>query len=317
MEQQYVPSVYAHQPFDPRADADALYYAMKGLGTDEKALINVLCKRTSAQRAQITLAFKSGYGKDLEAKIKSETSGRFEDVLVALTLTRPELLARELNKAVAGLGTKDGTLIEILCSGTNQEIREINAAYMRKYGKAMESDIADDTSGVFKQLLVCLIQGNREENMAVDPQRVRDDAQRLYSAGEGRLGTNESVFNNILATRSWAHLKQLMVEYQRMTGRNLKDAVASEFSANAEKGLLGILECAENRPAYFAKRLNNCIRGVGTKDVNLIRIIVSRSDVDLGTIKQEYQKMYGRSLQSDVAGDCSGDYKHALLALIG
>lgn len=50
-------------PFDARADADALHKAMKGLGTDEKALISILCHRTNAQRVLITQAYKSGYGK--------------------------------------------------------------------------------------------------------------------------------------------------------------------------------------------------------------------------------------------------------------
>lgn len=31
---------------------------MKGLGTDEEALIRILCRRTSSQRAQIAEAFK-------------------------------------------------------------------------------------------------------------------------------------------------------------------------------------------------------------------------------------------------------------------
>jgi annexin A7/11 len=50
-------------PFDARADADALHKAMKGLGTDEKALIEILCHRSNAQRVSIALAYKSGYGK--------------------------------------------------------------------------------------------------------------------------------------------------------------------------------------------------------------------------------------------------------------
>jgi hypothetical protein len=60
---QNIPTVHPASPFDARADADALHKAMKGLGTDEKALINVLCHRSSSQRTAIYQAFKSGYGK--------------------------------------------------------------------------------------------------------------------------------------------------------------------------------------------------------------------------------------------------------------
>ncbi len=128
---------------------------MKGMGTDEKALMQVLCHRTSVQRTAINQAFKSGYGKvqifearviaseavsqhyvtsfkqDLESKLKSELSGNFEKVMVGLCLPVAEFMAREMYEAVSGAGTNEGTLVEILCSGTNQEIREINAAYMR------------------------------------------------------------------------------------------------------------------------------------------------------------------------------------------
>jgi hypothetical protein len=36
---------------------------MKGMGTDEKAIINVLGKRTDSQRQQIAQAFKASFGK--------------------------------------------------------------------------------------------------------------------------------------------------------------------------------------------------------------------------------------------------------------
>lgn len=52
-------------------------------------------------------------------------------MIVALCLSKAEFMAREMHEAVSGLGTNDGTLIEILCSGTNHEIREMNAAYER------------------------------------------------------------------------------------------------------------------------------------------------------------------------------------------
>jgi len=61
-----------------------------------------------------------------------------------------------------------------------------------------------------------------------------------FQKGEARLGTDESTFNSIISTRSWAHLRQVNVQYIAMYGHSLEKAITSEFSANAEKILLGI-----------------------------------------------------------------------------
>lgn len=312
---QGTPTVRPVSPFNPRQDAEVLRKAMKGFGTDEKTIINVLANRTNSQRLEIAVQFKTLYGKDLISDLKSELSGRFEDLVVAMMTPLPKFYAKELHDAISGIGTNEDTLIEILCTTTNHEIRTIRAAYEHIYRSSMEKDLAGDTSGNFRRLLVSLCTGNRDESSMVDQAAAMQDAQSLLRAGELRLGTDESTFNCILCSRSYPQLQLIFSEYQRLTGHEFEKAIKNEFSGDIEAGLLAIVKSVKNKSAFFAERLHDSMAGMGTKDRALIRIMVTRCEVDMVEIKNAFQAKYGKTLESFISGDASGDYKKCLLAL--
>ena len=84
-------------------DAAKLYKAMKGFGTDETALIDILCRRTYSQREEIAKCYKTSYGKDLLNNLIIETSGNFQRLLKSLLRSSVELQAHDLKDAIKGI----------------------------------------------------------------------------------------------------------------------------------------------------------------------------------------------------------------------
>ncbi|KAM9773239.1 annexin A4-like isoform 2-T2 [Syngnathus typhle] len=302
---------------DPLRDVEVLRKAMKGFGTDENAIIELLGSRSNKQRVPMVAAYKTTYGKDLLHDLKSELTGNFEHLVLSMMKSPTYFDASELREAIKGAGTDEACLIEILSSRSNAEIREIVQIYKAEYGKSLEDAINSDTSGHFRRLLVSLCQGNRDERENVDISLAKQDAQKLYAAGENKVGTDESQFNAILCARSKPHLRAVFQEYQQMCGRDIEKSICREMSGNVESGMVAVVKCIKNTPAYFAERLHKAMQGAGTKDRTLVRIMVSRSESDMLDIRQAYVKTYGKSLYTHISGDTSGDYKKLLLKLCG
>lgn len=306
----------SHQGFDVDQDAKMLNEACKGMGTDEAAIIEILSSRTSDERQQIKQKYKATYGKDLEEVFKSELSGSFEKTALAL-LDRPsEYDARQLQKAMKGLGTDEAVIIEVLCTRTNKEIMAIKEAYQRLFDRSLESDVKADTSGTLKKILVSLLQANRDEGDEVDRDLAGRDAKDLYDAGEDRWGTDELAFNEVLAKRSHKQLRATFQAYQILINKDIEEAIEAETSGDVQKAYLTLVRCAQDQEGYFADRLYKSMKGAGTDEETLIHIIVTRAEVDLQGIKAKFQEKYQKSLSDMVCSDTSGDFQKLLVALL-
>jgi len=76
-------------------------------------------------------------------------------------------------------------------------------------------------------------------------------------------------------------------------------------------------KCLIHPEKYFAKVLRLAINGRGTLEEDLTRVVVTRAEVDLKTIGDEYQRRNSVPLDRAIAKDTSGDYEKMLLELLG
>ena len=297
-------------------DAQALRKAMKGLGTDEKAIIKIIANRTNAQRLEIKEVYGKAINRDLIKDLKSEISGNFKDAVLALFVPPIEFDVEQLRKAVKGVVTNEDTLIEIIASRDESHLNKIKLKYKELYNMDLEDSIEKETKGNFKKLLISLLQGGRSKNLRPDIVDCKNKAKQLYEAGEGKWGTNSYVFNKIFCLSSKFELAYICKEYYKLYGHSIIDAINNNFKGDLQKLLKSIIHAIINPSEYFASRINDAIKGLGTKDSLLIRIIVSRHEIDMPMIKRYYKQLYGKDMVDDIKKDTSGDYRRLLIELV-
>uniref|UniRef100_A0A8B9JPY2 Annexin n=1 Tax=Astyanax mexicanus TaxID=7994 RepID=A0A8B9JPY2_ASTMX len=286
-------------------------------GVDENAITEILARRTNAQRQEIKAAYQKDTGKDLPKALKSALRSSYEDVVLALLMTPAQFDAHELRHAMKGLGTKEKTLCEILGTRSNQEIRLIKAAFKEAYGEELEHDMKGDTTGQFETALLNLCKASRSEDPNIDDGLAKSDAKALFEAGEKKLGTVSSVFIDILTSRSEAQLCKIFKQYEKIGTQGLNTVVEDELHGSLEECLMTLGKCVSVCAFLTFECVMLLIKGAGTNCNTLSRIIVSRSEKDLQKIKQEYKRMYGKTLQEAILAETKGDYEKVLLLLCG
>ena len=298
-----------------QADAEALRKAMKGFGTDEAALIKICANRSNQQRQAIKAAYKAAFGRDLIEDLKSELHGKFEDAMIALFTEPIEYDADQLRAGMKGMGTNEDTLIEIIASRTPQVLRLVKEKYKQKYKRDLEEDVKKETHGTLQHLLISLLQCSRSVNTNPNPNQMAAIAQEIYKAGEAKLGTDESIFNKYFCTLSPHELAVMAQQYHKITGHTILDAIDKEFHGDSKKALKTIVYATLSPSEYFATRVNDAIKGWGTQDHLLIRILITRDEIDMPRIKQYYKQLYGKDMVQAIKRCNSEDYQKLMTEL--
>lgn len=214
--------------WDASADARACRAAMKGFGTDEKALIRALADKDPLQIEALRTAFQREFNRDLVNDIKKETSGDLEYGLMAVA--RGPLLAdvHALREALGGAGTNERLLNDVLLSRSNADIQAIKSTYQRVFSRSLEADIKSDLSMKTERHFLIVLGATRAEDAApVAPQQVDQDVMDIYKATEGRAGTDELVVCSILSTRNDNQIRALAHGYQTRFSKSLESVIKS------------------------------------------------------------------------------------------
>lgn len=214
-----------------------------------------------------------------------------------------------------GAGTNEDTLIEIISSRSPQQMAAVKACYQKKYSRDLEADVKKETSGTLQKILITLLQGRRSVNTAPNQAQCAAIAKEIFDAGEAKLGTDESVFNKYFGTLSPHELACVAQNYHKLTGHTILDAIDKEMHGDSKKAYRTIVYATLSPSEYFATRVNDAIKGFGTSDHLLMRVLITRDEIDMPQIKQYYKQLYGKDMVTAIKNDISGDYQKLMVEL--
>lgn len=225
-------------------DADLLYQAMKGLGSDKDIISEVLSFRTPERINEIKIKFQEKYGKDLVEEIKSETSGDYQKIVLRLlegnrninsspNLENCTKIAKEIYEAGEGkLGTNEDIFINYITSLSKEELLYVCKEYHRNYKKLMLDVIDNEFSSNVKDILKFILYSifSPSEFFAI----------QVHNSVVG-LGTSDSKLIRTIISRADVDMKKIKKYYKKLYSKDMIEEVKDDISGSYQKIIEGLI----------------------------------------------------------------------------
>ena len=285
-------------------------------GKDENYFIDLTLNKTNSERIKLRDDYKAKFGRDLLEDFEKNFKSDFLETLIGVFKSPAEYDADLLYKAMKGIGSDKDIITEVLCFRNPERINQIKEKFQEKYGKDLVAEIKSETSGDYQKIVLKLLEGDRSQDGKADVEKCSGIADELYKAGEGKIGTDDSVFIKYFTSLSPNELLIVCKEYHKKYKKNMLDVIENEFNKNEKKLLTVMLYALFSPSEFFAKQIMESIKGIGTDDVKLIRSVITRYSIDMKKVKKYFKKMYNKELLDEVKDDVNGSYGRILEALI-
>jgi hypothetical protein len=314
------------------SDADALRESMVGIGTDDTLLQRTLVLRPAMDMPKVKASYteRDPSKGELQKAIEGDTSYNLKKTLVGFT-DPATFVAEQLHAAVKVFyGTDDSKLIRLVshlrrnekakeiirryedsdttgvCHALLEELKhelggpslsDVKEAYLRDYGVSLEEAIAGDTSRDYKNLLLALVEDQGKRDARYVYEAIQNDGMPFG------LGTNDSKLIAMLVLRSRHERAEIVKNYPALYEKSAEDAIKGDTMGWYEETLLSLL-----RPLgeAIAVSCNKAMKGLGTDEAALIRILCYHTKQDLREAQRIYEEKYGTSLSDAVASETSG-----------
>lgn len=227
-------------------DVWSIHEALKGAGTKESLLDDVLIGRSNADMNAIKHAYHHTYHHSLESDVRSDLSAKTERMYVMIISgARQEDSApvipqsvdadvAELHRATEGKrGAEQLTVCSILTNRSDGQIRAIAHAYQVRYGIALETVLKKEFSGHMEDALIRMVRSGTDRAMR--------DAVELEECMKGP-GTKDQMLVSRMVRIHWdrTHMTQVKGAYRAKYKKDLIERIKGETSGDSERLLVAM-----------------------------------------------------------------------------
>ena len=306
----------------PELDAKELHQYLESGTEIEKKITKRIANLNNSDLQLIKIYYKKFFLKDLiEDEFKKKLKDDYLNFILALFENPVDYDVEELNKVFSNT-TNDNKyleiLIEIIAPKPKWVIDKIKEAYHKKYAQKFEEKLEEFLKNklVIFNFLNSILNSERNKNDEPKEEKCLEIAKKIKDMNVDGLNTGNHIIYKILSTNSPQEISTIARKYFEQNQETLLDFMKKNCPEQIKLLLKSILFAIISPSEYFARKIHDAITTELIDKDTLIRLIVSRYELDIQDIKNYYKQIYQVELIKD-ADKLDENFKHLLVGLIG
>ena len=291
-----------------------LLYASIFTKKNEEQIYKIITNNTLSDRISISRYYKGAYDSSLFSDIQSKIGGDFGYCAGQMFLSPIEFCLHHLK---LGLKKNDDTVFEILTSKNSEELKIIEKIYKMDTGLDLKNEISKKFKGIISKNLLLLFDIPRSINTNPRKNECERLSKLLAETEIKNWVEDEKIFKEIFVQKSPEELVLIARYYYKTTGNNMLEIIDKKLKGKNQKLIKELLYNNIMPHELFAEKINSAIKGLGTDEETLTRVLVSRHEIDMPLIREIYEYKYNVEMIKDIEDDTSGMYQKLCMFLAG
>ncbi|XP_075223633.1 annexin B9-like isoform X1 [Lycorma delicatula] len=255
--------------------------------------IKIMTLLSVDQRLNVNKEFLNRHHKNIIDTLKTDDAKKsVKDSINKLMMTPAEIYAEELNYALQKENIE--LTCEILFTVSKYGLSIILDAYKEKYKVTADSDINQyiKKNGDAKNLFLLYVKQTSNRKTTTDENAAATEADNIYN----NKGTSwEAHFDQTLARESLEQMRIIFKKFEEKYKLTLECFIDKHGLATMKTTYKNIVTMIKNPELYLANKLNKALPSSIslklTTDRDLIRILVARTQIDVGSIQHAFSEI--------------------------